>query len=150
MREKIRTRQYVMTVHAEEEMDEDGLSIFDVERCILTGEIIARQKDRREPPGSSRVGATMTLWRRPGRLILCPSLHLSIKCQINPPPLQIVQHNQKITCSLLFDTTARELAACGESQEVSLSRERWKGGIFKPMANNKVLPIRCCEEKRCN
>ncbi len=46
MREKIRTRQYVMTVHAEEEMDEDGLSIFDVERCILTGEIIARQKDR--------------------------------------------------------------------------------------------------------
>lgn len=45
MREKIRARQYVMTVHAEEEMDEDGLSIFDVERCILTGEIIARQKD---------------------------------------------------------------------------------------------------------
>jgi len=30
MREKIRTRQYVMTIHAEEEMDEDGLTIFDV------------------------------------------------------------------------------------------------------------------------
>lgn len=45
MREKIRTRQYVMTVHAEEEMDEDELSIFDVERCILTGEIIGKEKD---------------------------------------------------------------------------------------------------------
>lgn len=45
MREKIRTRQYVMTVHAEEEMDEDGLSIFDVERCILTGEIVDKQRD---------------------------------------------------------------------------------------------------------
>lgn len=45
MREKIRTRQYVMTVHAEEEMDEDDLTIFDVERCILTGEIIKKRKD---------------------------------------------------------------------------------------------------------
>ena len=40
MREKIRTRQYIMTVHAEEEMDEDDLTIFDIEHCILTGEII--------------------------------------------------------------------------------------------------------------
>ncbi len=45
MREKIRTRQYVMTVQAEEEMDEDGFTIFDVERGILTGEIVERQKD---------------------------------------------------------------------------------------------------------
>jgi hypothetical protein len=45
MRDKIRTRLYVMTVHAEEEMDEDGLAIFDVERCILTGEIVHKQKD---------------------------------------------------------------------------------------------------------
>ena len=35
MREKIRTCQYVMTIHAEEEMDDDELSIFDVECCIL-------------------------------------------------------------------------------------------------------------------
>ena len=46
IQEKIRTRQYVMTLHAEEEMDDDELSIFDIERCILTGEIIERQKDR--------------------------------------------------------------------------------------------------------
>ena len=46
MREKVRTRQYVMTLHAEEEMNDDGLTIFDVERGILTGEIVERQKDR--------------------------------------------------------------------------------------------------------
>jgi len=39
MREKIRARQYVMTVHAEEEMAGDNPSIFDVEHVILTGEI---------------------------------------------------------------------------------------------------------------
>ena len=46
MQECIRTRQYVMTLHAEEEMDNDNLSIFDVERGVLTGMIIERQKDR--------------------------------------------------------------------------------------------------------
>ncbi|OVE80483.1 hypothetical protein BVY01_00205 [bacterium I07] len=34
-----------MTIHAEEEMDDDGLTIFDIERCVLTGEIIERNKD---------------------------------------------------------------------------------------------------------
>ncbi len=46
MRERIRTRQYVMTLHAEEEMADDNLTVFDVDRVILTGEIIERQKDR--------------------------------------------------------------------------------------------------------
>jgi len=46
MQEKIRTRHYVMTIHAEEEMNNDGLTIFDVERAVLTGEIIERQQDR--------------------------------------------------------------------------------------------------------
>ncbi len=45
MQEKIRTRQYVMTLHAEDEMDEDELSIFDVESIVLTGKVIERQKD---------------------------------------------------------------------------------------------------------
>jgi hypothetical protein len=45
MREKIRTRQYVMTLHAEEEMNDDELTIFDVERGMLTGKIEERQKD---------------------------------------------------------------------------------------------------------
>jgi hypothetical protein len=45
MREKVRALQYVMTLHAEEEMDSDDLSIFDVEHTILTGRIVERQKD---------------------------------------------------------------------------------------------------------
>jgi hypothetical protein len=46
MRERIRARQYVMTLHAEEEMNNDNLSVFDVERSILTGKITERQRDR--------------------------------------------------------------------------------------------------------
>ena len=46
MRERIRTRQYVMTLHAEEEMDDDGLTIYDVERGILTSRVVERQKDQ--------------------------------------------------------------------------------------------------------
>lgn len=46
MREKIRARKYVMTLHSEEEMDNDGLSIYDMERGILTGKIVERQKDK--------------------------------------------------------------------------------------------------------
>ena len=41
----IRERRYVVTGHALDEMDDDGLTIFDVERAILTGEITERQKD---------------------------------------------------------------------------------------------------------
>jgi hypothetical protein len=46
MRDRIRTRRYVMTVHAEDEMDADGLSIFDVENAVLTGRIVERQVER--------------------------------------------------------------------------------------------------------
>ena len=46
MRDKIRRREYIMSIHAEEEMDDDCLTIFDVERGILTGKILERQKDK--------------------------------------------------------------------------------------------------------
>ncbi len=46
MRGLVRTRKYVMTVHAEDEMDSDGLTIYDVESVVLTGRIVERQKDR--------------------------------------------------------------------------------------------------------
>lgn len=52
-RDKIRIRDYVVTLHAEEEMDEDGLSVFDLENAVLTGEIIERQRDRRPVNGST-------------------------------------------------------------------------------------------------
>lgn len=45
IREKVRTRKYVMTLYAEDEMNDDELTIFDVEHCLLTGEITERQKD---------------------------------------------------------------------------------------------------------
>jgi hypothetical protein len=35
-----------MTVHAAEEMEDDKLSIIDVESGVLTGQIIERQRDR--------------------------------------------------------------------------------------------------------
>jgi uncharacterized DUF497 family protein len=36
-----------MTLHAEEEMEEDGLSILDVENALMTGRLVSRQTDRR-------------------------------------------------------------------------------------------------------
>ena len=35
-----------MTTHADEEADEDGLSILDIGSVILTGSIVERQRDR--------------------------------------------------------------------------------------------------------
>ena len=46
IREKVHQREYVMTIHAEEEMDNDGFSIYDVENGILTGKIVERQSDK--------------------------------------------------------------------------------------------------------
>ena len=45
MRKKIRKSDYLMTLHAEEEMDDDDLSIFDIERVVLAGRCIERQRD---------------------------------------------------------------------------------------------------------
>jgi hypothetical protein len=36
-----------MTLHAEEEMEEDGLNILDVEHALLIGSLVGRQADRR-------------------------------------------------------------------------------------------------------
>ena len=44
-REKIRASQFVVTLHAVEELDDEGLSVLDLEHAILTGEIATRQKD---------------------------------------------------------------------------------------------------------
>jgi len=44
-RERIRAGRFVVTLHAVEELEDDGLSVYDVERAILTGKITRRQKD---------------------------------------------------------------------------------------------------------
>ncbi len=41
----IRKRQYVITYHARKEMRDDNLTIYDVERGILTGTICERRRD---------------------------------------------------------------------------------------------------------
>jgi len=46
LREKIRTRQYIMTLHAEEEMDDEGLTVYDIENAIMSGNLVERQKDK--------------------------------------------------------------------------------------------------------
>lgn len=46
MRDLVRASEYVLTVHGADEVEADGLSIFDVEHCVLTGRIVRRQRDR--------------------------------------------------------------------------------------------------------
>ena len=46
MRKLLRGSQYVLTVHGLEAMEDDELTILDVERCLLTGRIVERQRDR--------------------------------------------------------------------------------------------------------
>ncbi len=61
MRNKIRAGDYVMTLHGEEQIDAEELSIFDVERCVLTGKIIERQKDRQTGETKYRIlGSTVS------------------------------------------------------------------------------------------
>jgi hypothetical protein len=43
---KIGQLDYVMTLHADEEMEADNLSILDIEQAIFTGQILERQRDR--------------------------------------------------------------------------------------------------------
>ena len=50
-----------MTVHAEEEMTEDSFTIYDVERGVLTGIILERQRDSVSHESKYRVrGRTVT------------------------------------------------------------------------------------------
>lgn len=44
-RERIRATQFVVTLHAVEELEDEGLSVLDVEHAILTGKITHRQRD---------------------------------------------------------------------------------------------------------
>jgi hypothetical protein len=47
MRKLVLGQQYVVTLHADEEMDADGLSVYDLESAVLNGQILERQQDRR-------------------------------------------------------------------------------------------------------
>ena len=45
LRAKVRAGHYLITFHAADEMDDDELTVFDLENIILTGEIVSRQRD---------------------------------------------------------------------------------------------------------
>ena len=50
IRDLVRRLNYAVSLHAAEELEDDYLTILDLESIILTGRIVARQKDhqRRE------------------------------------------------------------------------------------------------------
>jgi hypothetical protein len=47
IRAQIRAQQYVVTIHADEEMDDDHVTWSDVEHILLTRKIVERQKDHK-------------------------------------------------------------------------------------------------------
>ena len=46
LRHLIRTLRYVVSTHAADELEDDNLSILDLENIVLTGQIVERQRDR--------------------------------------------------------------------------------------------------------
>ncbi len=61
MCEKVRKNEYVVSSHARREMNDEDFSLFDLEKGILTGEILERQQDRLTAEWKYRVwGRTTT------------------------------------------------------------------------------------------
>jgi len=46
LRHLIRTLRYVVSTHAADELEDDNLTVFDLESIILTGQIVERQRDK--------------------------------------------------------------------------------------------------------
>jgi Domain of unknown function (DUF4258) len=46
LRQLIRTLSYAVSTHAADELEDDKLSILDLENVVLTGQIVQRQRDR--------------------------------------------------------------------------------------------------------
>jgi hypothetical protein len=69
MRRLVRDGQYVVTVHGVEAMEDDELTVFDVERCLLRGSIVERQRDRQRREWKYLVQGPLTVpqWRPSSR-----------------------------------------------------------------------------------
>ncbi|MFA5805446.1 MAG: DUF4258 domain-containing protein [Melioribacteraceae bacterium] len=91
IRDKIRKREYVMTLHAEEEMNDDGLTIYDVERCILTGKILERQKDRKTAEWKYRIN---------GKSIAGEEVEVAVK--LSPTGKLVIMGTSKNCCFKKF------------------------------------------------
>ena len=47
LRDLVRAKNYVVSVHAAEELEDDQLTILDLESIVLTGKIVERQHDQK-------------------------------------------------------------------------------------------------------
>ncbi len=45
MRQLVLEQRYIVTLHADEEMSDDRLSVYDLENVVLSGTIVERQRD---------------------------------------------------------------------------------------------------------
>jgi hypothetical protein len=43
----VRGSEYVVTLHGHEELEAEGLTVYDLEHIVLSGRIVARQRDER-------------------------------------------------------------------------------------------------------
>jgi Domain of unknown function (DUF4258) len=46
LRRLVRSRHYLVSIHAADELEDDGLFVLDLENIILSGQIVERQRDR--------------------------------------------------------------------------------------------------------
>ena len=46
LRQLIRTLNYVVSTHAADELEDDNLTVYDLENIILTGQVTERQRDK--------------------------------------------------------------------------------------------------------
>jgi hypothetical protein len=65
IREKIRLKEYDMTIHAMEEMAEDDLDVLDIDEAVLNGRVVRINKDDRRGTRLSRAWRLMVKsWQR--------------------------------------------------------------------------------------
>jgi hypothetical protein len=55
-RERVRARNYVVSYHAAEELEDDNLTIHDLENIVLTGQVVERQRDQQTEEGKYVIG----------------------------------------------------------------------------------------------
>ena len=49
LRQLIRTLSYVVSTHAADDLEDDNLTVLDLENVVLTGEVVERQRDAHHP-----------------------------------------------------------------------------------------------------
>lgn len=69
LRHLIRALNYVVSAHAAEELEDDNLSILDLENIILTGQISERQRDS-QTRESKVVVSGITLDGKPAQTVV--------------------------------------------------------------------------------